>query len=206
MQLGASRSMSDSALSSFAFEGGSVTGNPEVEVSKGPDCGANYDRRFKPNDAADDRIFTADVWYTGFITRYQGLRMARKKVVTAHTFELGEIVETLFIEGDMEEAMFDHLLNFSIDVKGRTRLGRGMVNMDPANEDDINYVPSQRFNIKANPWNSHQQYVEIELPNPALDFAYYQQIRAAFLQEMSKRVPSLVQALPPAVTAIIDGP
>lgn len=132
--------------------------------------------------------------------------MTSKKTPKQFTYALGEIVETIFIDGDLDEETFDHLINFSIDPKGRTRLSRGLVNMIPENEDNMNYVPSTRFEIEENVWNSHQQYVQITLPSPALDYEYYKMIRSAFLTEMQKRLPSLTPELPKSVTSVLGGP
>lgn len=131
--------------------------------------------------------------------------MPRKTAKSPHKYDLGGIVETIFFD-DMDEKLYDKMIDFSIDIKGRVRLSTGMVNMDPREDDDMNYVPAKRFDISGHVWNSHQQYVEIELPNPALDIEYYKRIRQSFINEMHRRVPGLVQELPSAVKDVLDGP
>ena len=110
------------------------------------------------------------------------------------TIEPGEIVETLNIEGlstlsfDVYQALLYHLTDFSIDVNANVRLGRGIISMGPANDSDFKYVPSERYEVNSSPWNSHQDFLEICLPNPAIDFEYYQTVRQVFITEINIRL------------------
>lgn len=112
----------------------------------------------------------------------------------SNIFKLGGIVETLYsnlgseVEFALSEEEVDGLLNFCIDSKGVVRKGVGMVAMSSDYEDHPEYVPSNRYDIKLSPWNSHSLYFEMELPNPAENFEYYTLIRTAMLTELTNRV------------------
>lgn len=106
----------------------------------------------------------------------------------------GNIVETIFLEGvdelshEVGEALLNHLTEFCIDMQGRVRKGLGIVNTLPHHEDDPSYVPASSYGIDASPWNSHAEYLEIELPNPALEMEHYLKIREAFINEINARL------------------
>lgn len=112
------------------------------------------------------------------------------------TFQLGEIVETIFpvLSQDVEFALIEHdlamneIINFCIDSKGNVRRSLGLSAYDEESEQNPNYVPRNSYNINTNPWNSHSVYFEIELPNPAEDFEFYTMIRNAMLTELKNRL------------------
>lgn len=113
----------------------------------------------------------------------------------AKTFELSDIQETVFprLERELEfeitnDEFYNDTTNFCIDNKGRVRLGRGLISYDPESDEDMKYVPRSSYSIAANPWNSHDVYFLIELPNPAQDFEHYNMIRNAFLTELQRRI------------------
>jgi hypothetical protein len=112
------------------------------------------------------------------------------------TFELGDILETIYpvLSQDVEYALIendsvmDDIGNFCIDSKGNVRISRGIVAYDDKSEQDIKYVPRNNYGINISPWNSHSLYFEIQLPNPAEDFAFYTLIRNAMLTELKSRI------------------
>lgn len=104
------------------------------------------------------------------------------------------IEETLFLTGifDLEDfdAAYDHLTDFCIDKAGRVRISGGIV--APFDQpDNMNFVPVERFELRSAPWNSHQAYLEVDLPNPALNFEYYYKIRTIMLAELQRRIDTL---------------
>jgi len=109
------------------------------------------------------------------------------------------IVETLFLNGldkvkiESADLIINNVLDFCIDSKGRVRKVRGVINAP--GEDDINYVPHGRFDIRLGPWQAHDMYVMIDLPNPALDYEKYQMIRDVFVREITKRLTADVRTL-----------
>lgn len=102
---------------------------------------------------------------------------------------LGEIVETIFLDvkdtSEKSEKILDMLGDICVDKKGIIRKSTG-VTASLGDTDNPDFVPCERYSSKLAPWNSHQDYVEIELPNPAIDFAYYQTIRSSFLTEIGR--------------------
>lgn len=118
----------------------------------------------------------------------------------ARSFELGTIEETLFIKGidklsiEAIDSLYLHLTDFCVDEKGIVRKSQGLV-AGLENEDDQNYVPSSRYEIKMKPWNSHGEYVVIELPNPVNDCEKWRFIRTAFINELDKRLNSDLRKL-----------
>lgn len=110
--------------------------------------------------------------------------------------ELGTIKETLFFRLPLakEERLLDddelkyELLNFCIDSKGDVRKGSGMVAYSETSEWNPDYVPNVRYSASLSPWNSHDLYIELELPNPAEDMVFYQLVRKNFLAELGRRV------------------
>jgi hypothetical protein len=105
------------------------------------------------------------------------------------TMTPGYIVETIFLDfrdvcAEDFDVVYEKLTSFCVDCKGRIRLGKGIVGTD---NEDLNFVPPQRYDITPAPWNSHQQYIEIELPNPSADRQAYEIIRAAFITELKRR-------------------
>lgn len=115
--------------------------------------------------------------------------------ITPHTV----IVETLFLDGldkvtiESANLIINNVLNFCIDMNGRVRKARGIINA--LEEDDINCVPRDRFDIQLGPWQAHSMYVMIDLPNPALDYEKYQIIRDVFVREITKRLTTDVRTL-----------
>lgn len=107
------------------------------------------------------------------------------------TTTLGDIVETVFLDfGDIEvekyDQIYERLTGFSVGLVGRIRLGTAIIEMhDP---DNLNFVPLERYDINPCPWNSHQMYVEIELPNIARDEKQYHLVRNAFMKELNRRI------------------
>lgn len=112
----------------------------------------------------------------------------------AKTFELGEVVETIYpkLSDDVKFAFTDDelgdIIDFCIDSKGAVRLGSGFTSMSAETDDHPDYVPRNRYELKMSPWNSHSLYFELELPNPAEDFAFYTLIRTAMLTELKNRI------------------
>ena len=106
-----------------------------------------------------------------------------------------EIVETVFYGSGSDDVDFEilqqdetDLADFSIDAKGRVRRSGGIVSCGVHEDDNFDYVPSVRYEIQHSAWNSHGQYVEMTLPNPATEPARYTLIRAAMLEEFSRRL------------------
>lgn len=106
-----------------------------------------------------------------------------------------DIVETVFyssgdLEVDYEILQQDEtdLVDFCIDVKGRVRLATGICSSGPHEDDNFDYVPSVKFSIEHSPWNSHSQYVEMDLPNPANNRTMYDLVRTAMIEEFSRRL------------------
>lgn len=110
------------------------------------------------------------------------------------TFDLGEIVETVFpnLSDDVKFALTDDemadIISFCIDSKGNVRKSLGFTSMSAETEDHPDYVPRNRYEMNWSPWNSHSLYLEIQLPNPAEDIALYTLIRTALLTELQKRL------------------
>ena len=110
---------------------------------------------------------------------------------SARKLELGDIVETIFINGldklstDSREKLYNHLTDFCVDKHGAIRLGSGIVSSEDSNP---NYVPSFRYKIRACHWTSHYDYVDIDLPNPANSIKEWSLIRGAFIKEIEKRL------------------
>lgn len=109
--------------------------------------------------------------------------------------ELGDIEETVsYSSGDsnvdyeiLQQDETD-LTDFCIDVKGRVRKATGIVNMVRGEDDDERFVPAVRYEIKHSAWNSHSEYVELCLPNPADNVEMYHLIRTAMLAEFTRRL------------------
>ena len=112
----------------------------------------------------------------------------------AKTFELGEIVETVFpaLSDDVKFALTDNemadIVGFCIDSKGNVRKGLGFTSMSAETDDHPDYVPRNRYEMSWSPWNSHSLYLELQLPNPAEDIALYTLIRNAMLTELKARI------------------
>jgi hypothetical protein len=112
----------------------------------------------------------------------------------AKTFELGEIVETVFptLSDDVKFALTDDemadIIGFCIDSKGNVRKGLGFTSMSAETDDHPDYVPRNRYEMIWSPWNSHSLYLELQLPNPAEDIALYTLIRNAMLTELKIRI------------------
>jgi len=109
--------------------------------------------------------------------------------------ELGEIVETVFYSSGDREVDYEILLqdehdmcDFCIDPQGRVRKSLGIVNTVKGEDDNLDYVPSVRYGINPNPWNSHSAYVEMELPNPVNEVELYHLIRTAMIKEFTRRL------------------
>lgn len=109
--------------------------------------------------------------------------------------ELGDIQETVFYSSG--DADVDHnilmqedtdLTDFCIDVKGRVRRGVGICSSGPHEDDNLDYVPSVKFSIEHSAWNSHSQYIELDLPNPAKSTLLYHLVRGAMMDEFSRRL------------------
>lgn len=104
----------------------------------------------------------------------------------------GNIVETIFIDGfgslsrENWERLEDYITDFCIDMKGRVRRCHGIIDM--SGSDNLDMVPRSRYNITFSAWNSHQEYVEIEPPNPVDNPTYFKFIRDAWLAELNKRL------------------
>jgi hypothetical protein len=109
------------------------------------------------------------------------------------TFELGEIVETIFPKlGDVGLSLTDDemadVISFCIDSKGNVRKSLGFTSMSSETEDHPDYVPRNRYELNWSPWNSHILYLELQLPNPAEDVAFYTLVRTAMLTELKNRI------------------
>ena len=81
----------------------------------------------------------------------------------------------------LEEA----ILNVCLDRKLNRRIAKGIVNMQTSCEKaeyDERFVPSYRYEFVINSWNSHSFYVEINLPNPALDYKLYKKVRKKMIE------------------------
>jgi hypothetical protein len=108
--------------------------------------------------------------------------------------ELGDIEETMFYgSGDREVDYEIHqqgsndLTDFCIDMQGRVRPGLGIVNMG-SEDNDLSLVPGDGYGIEQQPWNSHSNYVEMALPNPAENVELYHLVRKAMIDEFSRRL------------------
>lgn len=103
--------------------------------------------------------------------------------------ELGDIVETIFLDvkdtSEKSEKILDELSSICVDKNGIVRKAFG-VNAPLNDPDNPSFVPRERYESRSAPWNSHQEYIEIELPNPSTDFLYYQTIRTSFLIEINR--------------------
>lgn len=112
----------------------------------------------------------------------------------AKTFELGEIVETIYpiLSDDVKFSLSDNemadIVGFCIDSKGNVRKGLGFTSISAETDDHPDYVPRNRYEMNWSPWNSHSLYLEIQLPNPAEDIALYTLIRNAMLTELKIRI------------------
>lgn len=131
------------------------------------------------------------------IPRYsKGDTMAKRKI------EMGDITETIFISGlsnlsyDNAELLFGYLQNFCVDVKGRIRKSVGIVNSSSLEDDEnMDFVPMVRYEIHCSPWNSHDDYVKIELPNPKTEPELYETVRNSFINEIETRLSVDVRTL-----------
>lgn len=103
--------------------------------------------------------------------------------------EFGDILETIFFDvkdmSEKSEKILDMLGNICVDKNGIVRKAFG-VNAPLNDSDNFSFVPRECYKSELAPWNSHQNYIAIELPNPATDFSYYQTIRASFLIEINR--------------------
>jgi hypothetical protein len=114
------------------------------------------------------------------------------------TLEYGDIVETVFYKASDEDlthkiwcddAVLATLTDFCIDRLGNVRKGKGIVNMmGEAEEFNPDFVPALRWSMSQAPWNSHDTYVEMYLPNPITSPALYAKIRSAMLTEFLTRL------------------
>lgn len=117
-----------------------------------------------------------------------------KRQTKRRTISLGDIVETIFLEGldPLTERAFDtltsHITDFCVDTEGHVCKSVGFINVGSSTLHNNDYVPRHRFDIRFGPWNAHNYYVEITLPNPAIDYDYYLLIRRAFIDELSSRL------------------
>lgn len=108
--------------------------------------------------------------------------------------DLGDIEETVFYSSGDPDVDYEilqqeetDLVEFCIDPQGRVRRATGIVNMG-GEEDNPDYVPAVRYEIKHSAWNSHSQYVELCLPNPANNSLIYHLVRRAMLEEFQRRL------------------
>ena len=77
------------------------------------------------------------------------------------------------------------LLNVCLDRRLNRRICQGIVNMQISCEKaeyDERFVPSYRYEFQISSWNSHSYYVEINLPNPAIDYKLYRKVRKKMLE------------------------
>lgn len=109
--------------------------------------------------------------------------------------EHGEIRETVFYGSGDEDVDYEilqqdenDLTDFCIDEKGRVRKGTGIVNMMIGEDDNLDYIPRVRYDISHSPWNSHSQYVVMEIPNPATEPVLYALVRNSMLAEFRRRL------------------
>lgn len=108
--------------------------------------------------------------------------------------ELGEIVETIFLHGfnsissDNHDLLMNYICAFCIDREANVRKGQGLISTGESDYYDPDYVPNVRYDINPCHWKAHSEYVEINLPNPAVNLEYYQKIRSAFIAEIEKRL------------------
>lgn len=109
--------------------------------------------------------------------------------------ELGDIQETVFYSSGDRDVDYEilqqdetDLVDFCIDVKGRVRRGVGICSCGPHEDDNFDYVPSVKYSIEHSAWNSHSQYIELDLPNPATDTLLYHLVRNAMLEEFGLRL------------------
>lgn len=121
--------------------------------------------------------------------------------MTRRSIELGYITETIYLNGldSLSEKSFEslttHLRDFCIDMKGRVRKGLGIVSPSATEDDDLSFVPFERFKSTFSPWNAHSPYLEITLPNPAENFALYMKIRTAWIGEINTRLAVDIRTL-----------
>ena len=121
------------------------------------------------------------------------------------SFEHSDIVERIYprLDEDVEAFILDHsgkgqpvdeVVDFCIDSKGRVRKNVGMIAIPGlGDEDNMNCVPHERYEIETSPWNSHDLYFELTLPNPSTDPAYFYMIRATMIAELKKRLEKQVK-------------
>lgn len=109
--------------------------------------------------------------------------------------ELGDIEETLYYSSGDREVDYEilkqdetDLTDFCINPQGRVRKALGIVNMVKGEGDNLDFVPSVRYEIKHSAWNSHSEYVEMCLPNPASNVELYHLIRTAMIKEFTRRL------------------
>ncbi|MFP3637557.1 hypothetical protein [Paraburkholderia sp. SIMBA_054] len=105
--------------------------------------------------------------------------------------EFGDIVETIFLTDEFVaevENWDEGTFSFCVDDQARVRTGTGIVAYDDASDADMNYVPRNAYEVTTSPANSHSAYLEITLPNPAVDPVRYTRIREAMLDEISRRM------------------
>lgn len=77
------------------------------------------------------------------------------------------------------------LLNVCLDRRLNRRICQGIVNMQISCEKaeyDERFVQSYRYEFQISSWNSHSYYVEINLPNPAIDYKLYRKVRKKMLE------------------------
>lgn len=105
------------------------------------------------------------------------------------------VTERVFYTSGVPEVDFEiratedgELTNFCIDKTGKVRIALGIVNMIPAQEDNESFVPMHRYGISPSPWNSHADYVVLELPNPVTEPGLFYIIRCAMLTEFERRL------------------
>lgn len=105
------------------------------------------------------------------------------------------ITERVFYTSGIPEVDFEirakedgELTNFCIDRASKVRIALGIVNTLPEQEDNENFVPMHRYDISPAPWNSHAEYVELELPNPVTEPGLFYKIRCAMLAEFERRL------------------
>lgn len=92
-----------------------------------------------------------------------------------------DVEENHFYNVFLEEA----ILGVCLDRRLNRRIAKGIVNMQTSCEKaeyDERFVPSYRYEFAVNSWNSHSYYVEMNLPNPALDYKLYKKVRKKMLE------------------------
>jgi len=100
------------------------------------------------------------------------------------------------ISADNYTKLIDFVTDFCIDSNCAVRKALGMVATNSDTENNPDYVPVNYYQITASPWNSHIPYVEVELPNPAIENELYKRVRNAFIAEITMRLNVNLRSLP----------